>query len=269
METKTFTHNLLAWYDQHGRDLPWRNTTDPYKIMISEFMLQQTQVSRVIVKYNQFLTQFPTIQDLAKANLADVLKLWQGLGYNRRAKYIHNAAKELKDKDFPNTVEELQLLNGFGPYTAGAVVVFAYNTPALAIDANVKNVFNKVFGVGEKEIPELVKEAIPKERARDFFNALMDIGSQYYKSTSDYQFYPFKEFCCFFNKLPIEPLKKIKQPKFEGSNRYFRGQVLKLLCDKPVIFTELKKRGMQYVDAANQLVSEGMVQEKKGTYTLD
>src|SRR3989344_7710205 len=121
--------------------LPWRKTKDPYKILVSEVMLQQTQVDRVIPFYNRFVKKYPTARALARAKLRDVLKEWNGLGYNRRAKFLHEAAKQLGKSDFPKTAEEIENLPGVGHYTARAVAAFAFNKPEVFIETNIRTVF--------------------------------------------------------------------------------------------------------------------------------
>lgn len=270
-----FTENLLAWYQVHKRDLPWRHTTDPYKIMISEFMSQQTQISRVIPKYYSFLEKFPTIEHLANGKLSDVIALWSGLGYNRRAKFLYESAKFVvfnREGIFPKTPEDLVGLPGFGPYTAGAVCAFAYNYPSLVVDANVKNVFNKVFGLTETEIPVAVKKCLPESNARDFYNALMDLGSKYFSRGAQFdEEYPFKDFCKTFNGKVVPSLKKVKQKSFAGSNRFYRGQIMKMLVDKTELlladlssFDECDK----YLSAKEQLLSEGLILEDEGKVLL-
>lgn len=264
----TFTTNLLSWYSVHKRDLPWRKTTDPYKIMISEFMSQQTQISRVVPKYHAFLDTFPGITDLANGKLSDVIALWSGLGYNRRAKFLFESAKYVVfdlDGDFPKTPESLVELPGFGPYTAGAVCAFAFNYPSLVVDANVKNVFNRIFGLTEKEIPSAVKKCLPKDNARDFYNALMDLGSKYFSrgATFDSE-YPFKKFCKTYNGKSVPSLKKVKQKTFVGSNRFYRGQIMKMLVDtKELLIADLQSfdESEKYLIAKNQLLSEGLILE--------
>jgi A/G-specific adenine glycosylase len=270
---KKFTQDLLFWYKQSGRTLPWRQTTDPYKIMVSEFMLQQTQVSRVIPKYHAFLEKFPTMYDLAKAPLSDVLILWQGLGYNRRAKFLQQAAQAIVKNHngvVPSDPAVLEELPGFGPYAANAVAAFAYNKPVIVIDANVRRVFNYVFGLKAEQIAAAVAQALPKEQPRDFYNALMDIGSAYYKTTSDDK-YPFKEYCFHYNKKPIPSIKKIKQSKFHGSNRWYRGQILQMLSQGRIVSEQSLEKlefSDKYLAAKEQLLHEGMIQEANGTYKL-
>lgn len=263
-----FLTSTFSWYEKHKRILPFRNTTNPYKIMISEFMLQQTQVSRVLPKYDAFLKTFPTIKDLANAKLSTVLTYWTGLGYNRRAKFLFESAKIIsssKNGLFPETKEELLTLPGFGEYTASAVCAFAYNQDVVVIDANILLVCNNVFGLTKEEIPFFIKEILPKGKARDFYNALMDIGARYFQKGKIFDSeYPFKDFCKSYNNKEVPSLKKQKQSSFLGSNRFYRGQLLKMLIDKKTL---LKKEiaafqeAVQYNKAISELKKEGFVVE--------
>lgn len=147
---KAFQKALLDWYDQEGRDLPWRQDHDPYHVMVSELMLQQTQVQTVIPYYQRFIGQFPTVQALAEADEADVLKAWEGLGYYSRAKNLQGAAKQLMadyNGEWPHTAKELQELRGIGPYTAGAIASIAFNQVEPAIDGNAFRVFARLFKI--------------------------------------------------------------------------------------------------------------------------
>ncbi|MBI2103185.1 A/G-specific adenine glycosylase [Candidatus Woesearchaeota archaeon] len=181
---------LLEWYSVNKRDLPWRRTTDPYHVVVSEFMLQQTQVSRVVEKYHEFFLLFPTIQSLAAASPAEVIKAWSGLGYNRRALLLHRFVREVVEKRggvIPSVPEELILLPGVGSYMAGSIASFAFNLPEPAVDVNVRRIFYRyVHGkdqgkpLGRKEEEQLwtlVRGNIPKLKSSDFHNALMDFGS--------------------------------------------------------------------------------------------
>lgn len=179
---------LLAWYDEHGRDLPWRRTDDPYKIWVSEIMLQQTQVSRVQDYFARWIERFPTVKVLADAPLDDVLKVWEGLGYYARARNLHTAAQQVVDEydgEVPRTVKELRELPGIGPYTAGAVASIAFDTPAAALDANLKRVFARLVGLekpvnssaGTRELWDIAEALLPEERAGDWNEALMDLGA--------------------------------------------------------------------------------------------
>ena len=149
MNTSRFKKTIWNYYKKHGRhDLPWRKTKDPYKILVSEVMLQQTQVNRVIEKYKSFLKKFPTVKALAQAPLKEVLLEWQGLGYNRRAKYLKLCAEKViheHEGTFPKTVKELTALPGIGPATAGDILAFAYNIPVPVIETNIRSVFIHFF----------------------------------------------------------------------------------------------------------------------------
>ncbi|HLD21539.1 MAG TPA: A/G-specific adenine glycosylase, partial [Patescibacteria group bacterium] len=183
-----FSQALLYWYNVHARDLPWRQTHDPYHILVSELMLQQTQVDRVLLKYTQWFTQFPTIETLAHSQARTVIAAWQGLGYNRRALYLHRIAQavvQTYNGRFPQTKETLLPLPGIGPYTTGAIMSFAFCADEPIVDTNVKRVVGRVF-IGYKKLPqvkelqlwELVKLLLPKKGKTYYFNqALMDFGS--------------------------------------------------------------------------------------------
>ncbi len=147
--TQTFTRKLLRWYGQHARDLPWRRTRDPYRVIVSEFMLQQTQVSRVSEFYPRFLERFPTIERLASARPKAVREAWDGLGYYARASNLHALSRVVSktmNGKLPDDPEDLDELPGVGRYTAGAVACFAYEKPVPAVDTNVKRVLERVFG---------------------------------------------------------------------------------------------------------------------------
>lgn len=175
--------DLLAWYAANGRDLPWRRTRDPYPILVSEVMLQQTQVPRVVPRYLEWLERWPTVEALAAAPRADVIRAWQGLGYNRRAVNLHRAAQRVAADGWP---EDLTELPGIGPYTAGAVASFAYEKPVPAVDTNVSRVLRRVFlgtnGRGStyiRRIWALASRLVPKngKRAWKFNQAVMELGA--------------------------------------------------------------------------------------------
>lgn len=225
-----FLETLWGYYAHGARDLPWRQTTDPYCIMVSELMLQQTQVARVIPKYEAFLQRFPDVEALAEAELAEVLKLWSGLGYNRRARFLHEAAKQLANKPFPKTVDALVDLPGIGKNTAGAILVYAYNQPIVFIETNVRTCIIHHFFASKKtvsdvEIREVLEDMMPYvESPRDFYWALMDYGTHLKKQRNNIQ----------------KSKHYTKQSPFEGSKRQIRGQVLRLLGEKPRTRTELQ-----------------------------
>lgn len=184
--TQAFTRKLLRWYGQHARDLPWRRTRDPYRVIVSEFMLQQTQVSRVSEFYPRFLKRFPTIARLAQARPKAVREAWDGLGYYARARNLHKLAREVSGTGYrvPADPEELIKLPGVGRYTAGAVACFAYEKPVPAVDTNVKRVLQRVFGNAERgmrnaELWQLASSLVPKtgKRAWKFNQALMELGA--------------------------------------------------------------------------------------------
>jgi A/G-specific adenine glycosylase len=214
-------------YQKHGRhDLPWRKTTNPYRILVSEVMLQQTQVARVIPKYQTFLKTFPTVRSLAEAPLRDVLLLWQGLGYNRRAKALHDAAQLVVSEHkgrMPRTYEGLLALPGIGPYTAGAVCAFAYNIPVPLVETNVRTVlFHHVLGnrtnVPDSELTELSAKLMDVKRPREWYWALMDYGAH------------LKEQGVRTNE---KSKHYTKQSKFKGSTRELRGALVRTLGKGP------------------------------------
>jgi A/G-specific adenine glycosylase len=174
---------LLSWYAVEGRDLPWRRTRDPYAILVSEVMLQQTQVERVIPKWHAWLAEFPTLRALATASPAAVIRAWQGLGYNRRAVSLHGLAREVVarfDGRLPGTVAELRSLRGVGPYTAAAVACFAFGQAAPVVDTNVRRVLGRVFGCPTRSVGEterLAEVVLPKPQAYAWNQALMDLGA--------------------------------------------------------------------------------------------
>ncbi len=180
----SFTRKLLAWYKRNARVLPWRKTRNPYAILVSEFMLQQTQVSRVLDYYPRFLKRFPTIGSLARSRPKAVMEAWDGLGYYARARNLHQLAKRVAETGnrIPDDPVELRTLPGVGQYTAGAVACFAYEKPVPAVDVNVGRVLRRVFlenGSREKDVVELAEKLVPKsgERAWRFNQALMELGA--------------------------------------------------------------------------------------------
>jgi A/G-specific adenine glycosylase len=261
-----FTQATLDWYEKYARDLPWRKTTDPYAILVSELMLQQTQVSRVLPKYKAWMSTFPTLSVLRGAQWHAILTLWQGLGYNRRAKYLYDIAQN--HMQIPLMYDELISLKGVGEYTANAVLTFSLNEPRVVIDANVKKILNRVFGVIESEYASILKKVIPQSRCRDFYNALMDIANAYYTKTCDWSTYPYKDFCkTYLGEIVAKP-RTYKQSAFVGSPRYYRGQVLKKLIEGDLTRQQLEVLGREYTLAATSLVREGLLFEKGNTYTV-
>lgn len=179
---------LLAWFSVHRRDLPWRRNRDPYRVVVSEVMLQQTRVETVLAYYERFLERFPTVQALAAAPEGDVLKAWEGLGYYSRARNLHRAVREVAARyggEFPQDASELARLPGIGPYTAAAVAAIAFNQPVAAVDGNVLRVMARSLGIADevtrpavqRRIRDVVQALIPQGRASEFAEALMELGA--------------------------------------------------------------------------------------------
>jgi A/G-specific adenine glycosylase len=262
-----FSETLWAYYAGHGRnELPWRlpdanGMFDPYKIMVSELMLQQTQVARVIPKYEAFLERFPDITVLAVAQLGDVLRMWQGLGYNRRAKFLWQAAQHVHALGaFPDTLTELIRLPGIGANTAGAILAYAYNQPVIFIETNIRSVyihhfFADQFEVADKEITALVEQTLDSEHPREFYWALMDYGS-HVKAT--------------IGNVNKASKHYAKQSKFEGSRRQLRGAIIRLLGTRPYGRNELLAalNDSRAVAVLDELSVEGMVAQDDGCYRL-
>jgi A/G-specific adenine glycosylase len=186
--TESIQAALLNWYERYGREaLPWRRVRDPYYTLVSEFMLQQTQVDRVVPKFEAFVERFPTVADLAEASVADVLRLWQGLGYNSRAVRLLDVAIAVRDRFtgvIPSDVEQLQTLPGIGPYTAAAIAAFAYDLPVAPIDTNIRRIVHRAFfGVEHPvkatyaRLDEKARELVPADRGHDWNSAMMDLGA--------------------------------------------------------------------------------------------
>lgn len=216
---------LLAWYERHRRELPWRGETSPYRIWVSEVMLQQTQVTTVIPYYRRFIKQFPTVADLAVAPLAEVLKAWEGLGYYARARHLHEAALEIVEKkggDLPKSYAELRTLPGFGDYTAGAVASIAFGEAVPAIDGNVKRVLARLFAIetdisrGEaaRQLKNIAAALVAPERPGDWTQALMELGATICLPKSPRCLLcPVREWCegrrrGLEEQLPVKPVKK-------------------------------------------------------------
>ncbi len=264
MDAKKFTRLVRAHYKKHGRhELLWRKTRDPYKILVSEVMLQQTQVERVEPHYREFLKRFPTARRLAEAPLSDVLRAWQGLGYNRRAKMLHAAAKEIWGQGMPKAAAELVRLPGVGPYTAAAVAAFAWDQPGLVLETNIRTAITHHFFVGQgkvsdKDIANVLARAQPKDGVREWFYALMDYGAFLKRSGV---------------RINARSAHYTKQSKFKGSNRQARGAILKELAKGSQTETRLlgllgDDRRDQLAAALAKLQQEGLIKKEKATWLL-
>lgn len=221
---RMFQQKILDWFDENKRDLPWRKSRDPYTILISEVMLQQTQVGRVIPKFETWMKQFPTIYALADASTRDVLLWWSGLGYNRRALYLQKLAQEIVKKydgKFPQDEKELKKLPGIGEYTARALLCFAYDAQIAVVDTNVRKVIltqlRDTVKDNPKEIQKIADQLLPKGRAYEWNQALMDYASAVLKK----------------EKIIIP-----KQSTFKDSDRFYRGAIVRLLLQEESISIE-------------------------------
>ncbi|MHB8651802.1 MAG: HhH-GPD family protein [Minisyncoccota bacterium] len=261
---KEFVRKVRQFYKENQRSLPWRDTTDPYRILVSEIMLQQTQVARVEKKYPEFLHSFPTIQALAKAQTREVLRVWQGMGYNRRALALKKAAAVIVNEhkgNVPNTPLLLEKLPGIGPYTARAICTFAFNQPEVFIETNIRRVYLHHFFPRSKNIPDkkllpLIQATLDKKNPRAWYWALMDYGSSRVKHIPN----------------PNHKSKHyVRQSKFKGSNREVRGKILKLLIHYQTITeTKLRKliQGDNLIQNLVALEHEEFIQKHGKTYTI-
>ncbi len=274
MKSKTNQHQATSvaafrkavWkhYRTSGRhELAWRKTSDPYRILVSEMMLQQTQVARVVTKYREFLRAFPTVRHLASAPLSKVLKVWNGLGYNRRGKYLHDAAKIIV-RDFNGNFDFAlaEPLPGVGPYTRSAVRTFAYNEPHTMLETNIRAAYLHHFFPGTKKVNDralvpYIEEASLGQDPREWHWALMDYGS-------------------YLKRVHRNPTRKsahyVVQTKFEGSLRQVRGAILRILTtgahgdlaiSKKLSFDEKMVR-----DALSALARDGLVVGQRGSWRI-
>lgn len=258
-----FRKIVWAYYKKSGRhDLPWRKTKDLYKILVSEVMLQQTQVERVIPFYKTFIKKFPTAKKLAVAPLSDILKMWQGLGYNRRAKMLQEAAKGLVARKI-NTASELETLPSVGPYTARAAAAFAWNESVVFVETNIRTAVIQHFFPDKKEvqdsdIEEILKDALPKGRSREWYSALMDYGASLKRSGISHN---------------IRSKTYVKQSTFAGSLREARGAILRELARNtasPVRLINLlgAERRVQMRTALRTLFAERLIEKEGENYVL-
>ena len=232
-QIRKFQNEILSYYASNKRKMVWRDIADPYKIFVSEMMLQQTQVERVRIKFEEFVLRFPTLQSVATSDKSEILKVWQGLGYNRRALFIKRACEEIVSTyggTFPKDFDELQRLPAIGPSTAGALCAFAYNQPVYFIETNVRAALLHFFfsdrdKVSDKELISVLKKVTPGDTApRDWYYALYDYGTHLKKTLGKKK-----------TVLHKKSAHYSKQSKFEGSFRQKRANVLKLKLGDPDI----------------------------------
>ncbi len=263
MNESLFIATIWDFYKQNKREMPWRKNVSPYSIFISEVMLQQTQVARVLIKYPSFMQTFPDFESLAKASNTTLLAAWQGMGYNRRALYLRAAAVIIINRykgvlpDNPHLLDELP---GIGRATACSIAAFAFNKPVAFIETNIRRVYIHHFfsdkeNIEDSEIIPFVEKTSERKNPREWYWALMDYGA-------------------FLIKQVDNPNKKskgyVKQKKFKGSVREVRGGILKLLLNKPHTLEELKKiyPDERLFTAIEQLMKEGFISCKDNIYCI-
>lgn len=263
MNDRAFKKTIWDYYKKYGRKMPWRDDHSPYRVVVSEIMLQQTQAERVMKKFDSFLSKFPNCESLSSAKLSEVLKEWQGLGYNRRALNLHKLAQQTKGS-IPQTYEELLELPGIGPNTAGSILAFAFNIPHPFIETNIRTVFIHFFfkksraKIHDKKLIPLIEKTLDRKNPREWYYALMDYGA-------------------YLKKLHPNPSRKskhhIKQSKFKGSNRELRSHLLKEIIKKPQTLDLLvtlfpDKTALVIEKNLKDLEKEGFIKLKNKIYTI-
>jgi len=261
-----FQKLICQFYQEHGRTFPWRITHNPYHILVSEIMLQQTQTERVVEKYERFINSFPDFPSLAQAPLREILRVWQGLGYNRRALALKKIAQTVITKfhgNLPSSPEVLITLPGIGRASASAISAFAFNEPVVFIETNIRRVFIHHFfqngnSIKDAQILPLVEKTLDTSDPRRWYYALMDYGVMLKKESQN-------------------PNRKSahyqKQPPFEGSNRQIRGMILKALTleswiSQREIIRRLRKDPERVKKNLTQLQKEGFVRKKRSRFTI-
>lgn len=261
-----FKKVIWNYYYEHKREFPWRNIENPYGVLVSEIMLQQTQTYRVQPKYEQFMHYFPTIHTLAHAPQADVIKQWQGLGYNRRALALHRTAQKIvqeHDGIVPDNPEKLITFPGIGKATAASIAAFAYNKPTIFIETNIRAVFIFCFfsnasAISDEQLFPLVQETLDQQHPREWYYALMDYGVMLKKTT-------------------INPSRLSKhhttQSKFEGSDRQIRGMILKLLSQEHTLTHEqlkllIHREPLRIERVVHNLLAEGFLKRIGDLFSL-
>lgn len=249
-----FSKKILAWYYKNKRDLPWRSTKDPYKIWLSEIMLQQTRVAQGLPYYEKFVKEFPSIYHLANATEEKVLKLWQGLGYYSRARNMHNTAKAIVENykgEFPNTYKELLKLKGIGDYTASAIASISFNVPEPVVDGNVYRVLSRYFGVdlptnsseGIKHFKSLAREVMNSNEIRDYNQGIMEFGAiQCAPKTPNCLHCPLNDSCVALKENRVNELP-IKLKKTKVRHRYF-NYIVAFDKNNKVVLEQRKGKGI-------------------------
>ncbi|VAW08844.1 A/G-specific adenine glycosylase [hydrothermal vent metagenome] len=262
---------LLSWYRIQRRQLPWRDTGERYDVLVSEFMLQQTQVERVIAYFEAWMNRFPTVEDLAKASLADALSVWSGLGYNNRCKRLHDTAKIIASDGWPTSVEGLEELPGVGAYTARAIAAFALGKHVAATDTNLRRVLSRWYGEPLKgRALDVAANQSLADPARDWNQAMMDLGAVICRNHDP-----------ICNQCPVGAwcggpgliLDVPRQTKFEGSARQVRGAVIRALVRRaPQSIVELVAATQfptsHVLEATSSLATDGLVETEDGVVRL-
>ena len=256
-EVEEFKQTIYQYYAEHRREMPWRVSRNPYHILVSEIMLQQTQVGRVLAKYEEFTSRFPDFDSVNKAPLQEILGVWQGLGYNRRAIALQKICRLVVTKYggvLPNSSDTLQTFPGIGPATAGAICAFAFNQPTVFIETNIRRVFIHFFfpdknGVKDKEILPLVQGTLDTRSPRTWYHALMDYGAMLKNEEHN----PNRRSAHYNRQAP-----------FQGSNREIRGLILKTLLERAdltevELIRALGKSPKRVQPIINQLTKEGFL----------
>lgn len=264
MRIAEFQDIVWDYYRHHARSMPWRDEPTPYNVVVSEFMLQQTQVDRVRPKFEAWLAQWPDFGSLAEASTEDVLRLWKGLGYNRRALRLQAVAQRVQftyDGELPADVEILQTFSGIGPGTAGAIAAYAFNQPVTFIETNIRRVFLHHFftdsdGVTDKELTPLITEALDREHSREWYWALMDYGA-------------------FLKTQVVNPNRRskhyVKQAKFKGSHRQLRGLILDRVLQHGSFGAQDSVAGFDQASierACAELAGEGFLEAQGDRFTM-
>jgi A/G-specific adenine glycosylase len=260
-----FRETVWGYYRDHGRQMPWREDPTPYKVLVSELMLQQTQAPRVIPKFDAFMYTCSDFASLAEKSLGEVLALWSGLGYNRRAKFLHQTARLVMSDHggvLPETYAELVKLPGIGKNTAGAIQAYAYNQPVVFVETNIRTVYFHHFYpephelVSDRELEALVELTLDRENPREWYWALMDYGS-YLKKTAGGRLTSSKHY--------------VKQSPLKGSVREMRGRILKALVDGGCREAELRERvraDERFEPALDSLLREGFIERNSENISL-
>ena len=268
METKTkqLKKDLLTWYTNNKRSFSWRNTNDPWKILLIEMISQQTQINRANTYYQIFIKKFPTPESMAKSSLKNILKLWSGLGYNNRAKRLYESSKLLAEQGFEGIYPNFEILPGVGPYTKNAILSFAYGDKVLAVDTNLQRIIIRYFGIDNtkdylREYSSLLLEDIKSE---DLNQAFMDFGSSICTSSNTKcDICPLEKNC---KKYFLNSKNSIK--KFKGSNRELRGKIIRLLLEENQISVkEIEKKigeeESKIINAITGLKNDGLLKTRK------